>query len=56
MTTSLECTDTATNTLEMARMLKVYKVEGTNTSKPLHSGGTAASAVNIDPAELEKVG
>jgi len=54
MTTSLECTDTATNTLEMARMLKVYKVEGTNTSKPLHSGGTAASAVNIDPAELEK--
>jgi len=51
MTTSLECTDTATNTLEMTKMLKVYKVEGKTKTKAPNTSGTT---VKLDPADLEK--
>jgi len=49
MTTSLDCKYTANNTLEMVRMLKVYKVEDT---KPTHAeSGRAISPVKINPEQ-----
>jgi len=56
MTTSLECGDTANNTLEMVRMLKVYKVDDADTkkSKPSPAAAGAVTPVKIDPAQLEK--
>eukprot|EP00092_Neocalanus_flemingeri_P083675 GFUD01105042.1.p1 GENE.GFUD01105042.1~~GFUD01105042.1.p1 ORF type:complete len:496 (-),score=166.67 GFUD01105042.1:124-1611(-) len=50
MTTSLECGDTANNSLEMVRMLKVYKVDDIDSkkSKPV------VLPTKIDPAQLEK--
>jgi len=50
MTTSLECGDTANNTLEMVRMLKVYKVDE---PKPSYGGG-AARAVSPVKINTEK--
>ena len=50
MTTSLDCRYTANNTLEMVRMLKVYKVEDTKTS---HAESVRAlSPVKINPEQV----
>ena len=54
MTTSLECGYTANNTLEMVRMLKVYKVDE---PKPSYGGGggRAISPVKINTEKVTKI-
>jgi hypothetical protein len=52
MTTSLECGYTANNTLEMVRMLKVYKVDEPKASHGGGGGGRALSHVKINTEKV----
>ena len=53
MTTSLDCKYTANNTLEMVRMLKVYKVDE---PKPTYGGSArAVSPVKFDPEKVKLI-